>query len=363
MKQTIYTQPNKEYRIAGFVGEENLLRLIKQNISNKFSEYGCIRIESEKGNGSSYLLHSIANYLTKMDSKCTFLQFKAGDKFSDLTKYHLQNAHLLPYLFIENIHFILGNKLEETELVNFITKLAQNNVQLFYSSIQEETIENKIMIEKPFSKNTLGIILHPLSTELKYLWAKGFVNNKTLKNIPKEIFEKNESNADFLLSIQPFISEYKSNLGINFDEINNQKDLLNDLEIRFYRVKLNILELNSIKSDAIHNQQYEKAADIRDEQIKLESELYEIDKTLLDLAIKPRPSKEAIGLYIYYNYLLNHLRANENSINHTVDNIENKLIDLNEQTKTMNNIQDQLELLEIQQEIFNWKQILARYKR
>ena len=107
MKQTIYTQPNKEYRIAGFVGEENLLRLIKQNLSNKFSEYGCIRIESKEGNGSNYLLHSIANYLTKMDSKCTFLQFKAGDKFSDLTKYHLQMLIYYPiYLLKISILFL-----------------------------------------------------------------------------------------------------------------------------------------------------------------------------------------------------------------------------------------------------------------
>lgn len=361
MRHMIINRPMANRTVRGFQCEANLLDEIEHQLARYFEGFKCIRIEGDQGNGSSYLLHAIANEYKNKVTHCAFLQFKEGDKFSDLTPYHLNNLATIQVVFIDNIHFILGNQQEEKALVEFLSQLAQNKVQVFYSSIREESIDHKLMIENPFSDALLGIILKPLSTELKFSWAQRLLKKHVLDEVPHELFEINQSNADFLKGLQRYIDAYNAKMGANHREMRQQSQQLKELEIRLLRTNLAILELEPRKDEVIRDQQYEKAADLRDEQKTLEQELIAIREAFNQLPILPRPSKMAMDLYHNYTRLLIILSANENSFLQMIKDIRNKIDSLNEKKKSLSTEHQKAERLELYQELVEWTNVLNKY--
>ena len=361
MRHMIINRPISDRTFNEFQCEANLLEELKHQLAARFKGFKCIRIEGDKGNGSSYLLHALANEYNKLEISYTFLQFKEGDKFSELTPYHLKNIDSLNAIFIDNIHLILGNSGEEKLLTDFLSKLANKEVQVFYSSISEETIDHKLMIEHPFSDALLGIILKPLSTEKKYSWASQFLSERALTEIPNEHFIQQQSNAEFLKALDPYITKHKRIMGSNFKEIRLQQEQLYNLELRWLEVNTARLELEPRKNEVIRNQQYEKAADLRGEQKDIEAQISTIREEFDQLKIVPRPSKQAMDLYHNYLRLSILLNSSESSFLQMIQEITNKLDALNNQKKSLAGEHQKTERLELFQELVGWSNVLDKY--
>ena len=72
MKHTLYTIPDHEKQLLSFKAIANTIKLIRDLIFHRFEGYSSIKIQSEPGNGNSYLLHAIANSLKKKDKVLLF---------------------------------------------------------------------------------------------------------------------------------------------------------------------------------------------------------------------------------------------------------------------------------------------------
>ena len=85
--------PNLEFikQLSTFKAEAELLKEVKHQLYCQFEGFSVIRVESDSGNGSSHLLHAIANHLLQNGNSTAYFHFKEGDSFINLTSYHLNN--------------------------------------------------------------------------------------------------------------------------------------------------------------------------------------------------------------------------------------------------------------------------------
>ena len=116
MKHTLYTIPDPEKQLLSFKAITNIIKLIRDLIANRFEGYSSIKIQSEPGNGNSYLLHAIANSLKKKGLSIAFLNFKGNDQFSDLTPYHLNQLMNCHYVFMDNVELLIANEQDPKKL-------------------------------------------------------------------------------------------------------------------------------------------------------------------------------------------------------------------------------------------------------
>ena len=265
-------------------------------------------------------------------------------------------------VLMDNIHHLLGTKKEEIELMNFLKKLAKHNIQFFYSSIFEESIDHKIIIEQPFDDVVLGIQLKPIEIEQRKAWANQLLPLHLMKSVAPEIYYPAFSNQEFLRALKPTIDEHKRNEGLNFDEIRLQTRQLLELEKNYYKIKLEQLDLHGVKFDLIKNQSYEKAADIRADQKRLEHEINSLKTTLEALDIEPRPSKAAMELYHDYLKLYKTIHAENDAFLEMVKTIEQQLEELNGLNNELDPVKNKEERLINYKVIVAWTNVLEKYK-
>lgn len=348
-------------QFKNFKGDKHLINELKGYLAKQFEGFSTIRIESQSGNGSSYLLNAIANELCKQRQKFSFLQFTQEHNFDELTKYHLSSILSSPIVLIDNIHFLMGHIDQMEKLGEFFKELSDRKAKLIYSSRIEERLENKLFIDNCFREANLNFHLNPVSLEDRKNWAKELLDESMVQNLPQELFELKNSNRDFLNLLKPYINEFKLNKGTNYSEIRKQEERLFDIEVRILRNKLSALELQPVKSAIIREQKYEKAADIREQQKLLYSELDEIREELDSLNIMPRPSEAAMRLYINYLSLKKSLKVHEEAFFSSIEFMKNRLEELDFKKKELDIESNKNERLKVFQEFVDWKDTLNRF--
>jgi hypothetical protein len=358
----ILNTPNIEFQLVDFKGEMKLTEELKGLLTNQFEGFSIVRLTSDSGNGSSFLLHALANELRKANVRISFLHFCEEDKFDHLTKYHLDVILSSPIVFIDNLHHILENYEQNEKLESFIKELGERNGKLIYACKKDVELEKSThLIDKSFSDSTLSFHLNPISCDERKIWAIERLNKHRVENIPEVLFTNKNSNRDFLDSLKPYIDEFKLDNGMNYKEIRQLEAKLNTIELRMLRNRLATIELESVKGIVIKEQQYEKAADIRDQQNALSAELKEIRNELESLAITPKPSESAMRLYIYFRSLQNTFKVHEEALFSSVEYMKNQLDQLNLKKKELDLESDKNERLQVFQEIVNWTDTLNRF--
>ena len=361
MKHLIVTHPRVEKQLSTIQVETELLEELKHQLHCQFEGFSIVRVESDLGNGSSHLLHAIANHLRQNGNSTAFFHFKEGDSFINLTSYHLNNLHTTPFVFMDNIHHITASSYERDELLKFLQLIADNNGTLIYSCETEEALDNRLQIEKPFSGPSLAFYLKALKREDKLKWAEQLLDDKTVEELDASFFEESISNAQFLKSLSPFIEQNAKEFGNNYAIMRQQEEALYQLELRMLRTQLAILELEPRKNEIIRDQQYEKAADIRQEQRALADELETIERELAALSIEPKPSQKAMNLYIHSLKIEKCLNANKDSFLLAIDTIKGKLEEINEQKKELTLESEKALRRRVFQDSVNWTNVLDGY--
>lgn len=361
MKHTIINPPNVDKQLSTFIAAPELLKLINHEIDCKFEGYSIVRIESETGNGSSHLLHGIANQLRNEGNSVAFFRFKKGDSYSDLTPYHLNNIHNIPFVFMDNIHHVWKSDQERNQLLEFLKLMAENNVVFFYSCQTDEEFIFPLMIQEVFSGKSLLVSLKALTNVEKIEWAQQLLNEMIVAELPNDLFEDSISNENFLKSLAPHIEKHAINQGTNYAKIKQQNEALYQLEVRMLRTQLAILDLEPLKRDNIQKESYEKSAEIRHEQIRLAKELENIEKDLKALSIQPRPSRMAMNLYIYSVKIEKCLNANKDAFLFAIKTIDNKLAELEARKKELTLESDKTIRLAVFQEIVDWSNVRESY--
>ncbi len=361
MKHLIVTQPRIEKQLSNVYLEAELLETLKHQLNCQFEGFSIVRIESDRGNGSSHLLHAIANHLRQNGSSTAFFQFKEGDSFINLTSYHLNNLHKVPFVFMDNVHHILSSTYERNELLKFVQLVAENNGVLLYSCETEEALDNRLQIEKPFNGASLAFYLKALKSNDKIKWAEKLLDEKTVEELDPTLFDEGISNANFLKSLKPFIEKRAIEFGNNSAILRQQEETLYQLELRMLRTQLAILELEPKKKEIIYNQHYEKAADVREEQRRLAAELEAIEHELALLSIQPKPSQNAMNVYIHSLKIENCLNANKRAFLSGIHTINEKLEEINEQKKELTIESDKSLRRRVFQDSVNWTNVLERF--
>jgi hypothetical protein len=361
MKHLIVTHPRVEKQLSTIQLQSELLKELKHQLHCQFEGFSIVRVESDPGNGSSHLLHAIANQLRQNGNSNAFFHFKEGDSFINLTSYHLNHLHTTPFVIMDNIHHITASSYERDELLKFLQLVADNNGTLLYSCETEEALDNRLQIEKPFSGPSLAYYLKALKREDKLKWAKQLLDEKTVEELDPAFFEESISNAHFLKSLSPYIEQQATEFGNNYAILRQQEEALYQLELRMLRTQLAILELEPRKNEIIRDQQYEKAADIRQEQRALAEELETIEHELEALSIQPKPSQKAMNLYIHSLKIEKCLNANKDSFLSAIDTIKGKLEEINEQKKELTLESEKALRQRVFQDSVNWTNVLDRF--
>jgi hypothetical protein len=361
MKHMIVSTPDVEKQLNDFKGEAGLTREIEKLIQAKFQAFSVIRIEAESGNGSSFLLHAIANEFRKEGSSFAFLHFEQVNNFEELTEYHISSVLTSPFVFIDNLHFIVENEAQKEKLGKFLQAFAAKNGILIYASRKLENLVTQDYFDAYFSEATLNVQLEPVTSSVRKVWASEKLNELTSEKIPEEIFLKESSNRDFLLTLKPYIDEFKFHQGTNFKELRLQEYQLKDLEMQRLKIKLSLLELNTLKYQALRDQGYEVAADLRYEQNKLNEKLSRIHEEMNAMQITPKPSEKAMRLFIYYASLKKQMDSDRDSFYSAIEWMQTEIENLQKELKEKNVDTDKSERLRITKQIVNWLDTLDKF--
>jgi hypothetical protein len=361
MKHSIINPPHVDKQLSTFRANRELFKILNHEIDSQFREYSIVRIESETGNGSSHMLHGIANQLRNEGNSVAFFRFKTGDSFSDLTTYHLNNIHNIPFVFMDNIHHVWKSDEERNQLLEFLKLLEENKGVFFYSCQTDEEFVFPLMIQKVFSGKSLSFSLSALPEAEKIEWAQQLLNEMIVAELHDDLFDDSISNENFLKSLAPFIEQHSINQGTNYAKMKQQNEALCQLEVRMLRTQMAILDLEPLKRDNIHKENYEKSAGIRHEQIKLTEELENIEKDLKALSIQPRPSRMAMNLYIYSLKIEKCLNANKDAFLFAIKTIDDKLAELQARKKELTLESDKTIRLAVFKKIVDWSNVRESY--
>ena len=175
MKHTLYTIPDPEKQLLSFKAIANTIKLIRDLIANRCEGYSSIKIQSEPGNGNSYLLHAIANSLKKKGQGIAFLNFKGNDQFSDLTPYHLNQLMNCHFVFMDNVELLMANEKDTKKLIEFIDDLERKDITLIYACHSSEIQVTVKAMNEVFSSPSLIINLPPISDQERIKWAESYL--------------------------------------------------------------------------------------------------------------------------------------------------------------------------------------------
>lgn len=362
MKHMLFDRPDFKKQLAKFKGKPNLIEELKQHLSADFQGFSAVRIESGSGNGSSFLLHALANELSRKELRVAFLHFKSGTFFSDLTKYHLHEILQRSIVCIDNLHVLLQNQEQKALVEEFLVELAAKNGKLIYACQPEENLENHHWIAQFFTQPAITFSLLPLPSEERQKWARRWLFPHAIFEIPLDLFEVANSNRDFLTSLKPYIEQQDRQYGTNYAEIQKQKETLSALELRLLRSKIEVLELEAEKQINIREQYYERAAATREKQVRLQAELFTIRMEIENLSILPKPSEQAMELYVYHSALLKTIKAEEMAKSEALVFLEKQVESANITKAKCTDATEQVDKLKAHQDTINWTQTLERFR-
>ena len=362
MKHMLFDRPDFKKQLAKFKGKPNLIEELKQHLSEDFQGFSVVRIESSSGNGSSFLLHALANELSRKELRVAFLHFKSDTFFSDLTEYHLSEILQRSIVCIDNLHVLLQNQEQKALVEEFLKELAAKNGKLIYACQPEENLENQHWIAQLFTQPAITFSLLPLSSEERQKWARRWLFPHAIFEIPLEVFEEANSNRDFLTSLKPYIEQQEWQYGTNYAEIQKQKETLSALELRLLSTKIGVLELEAEKQINIREQYYERAAATREKQVRLLAELLTIRTEIENLSILPKPSEQAMELYVYHSALLKTIKAEETAQSEALVYLEKRVESANINKAACTDATEQVDKLKAHQDTINWTQTLERFR-
>ena len=361
MKRMILTTPNHQWQLPYFICQDDLHQQLQELITNRFDPYALVRIESAPGNGSSFLLHALANQLKLKGEHIAFLHFEKDDDFSELNEYLFSKLAAVKFVFIDNLHHVLADSKNWDRLRELLQPIDRNKAKLIYSTESQETQEDNQKLETIFGTPAFCIDLAPLQATKRSDWAKILLKQDNIAFIPMEIFEEKNSNAEFLESLTPYLEQVETASGRNTSQMREQEMILQELELRYTKASLALQEIRPIKSKIIRNQEYEKAADIRQTEKKYMFEIAQIRNELDELSIEPKPSKHAMDVYHQYLRLKTILEAYECSFIDMVQTIRNQIEVLNARKLELNVREHAAERKELFENLVSWMHVLSHY--
>ncbi len=276
MKHMIFTPPLPEKQISNFRMKKAQGALIQNRVNANSNDISLLLIRSANGNGSSHLLHALGNEYRKQGIRISFLHFRKTDALKDLTRYHMDDILKSRVVFIDHLETLFNNAEDWSETENFLKELANKNIKLFctLSSDEERMMEALKVI--PFSDKLEVIELHPLSQEERLAWSKELLGTKNMEIMPEELFGLNNSNGEFLKSIEPYILQMKRKKGTDHKFMQEFIGHLNQAKLAMRKMQLNAIELEIQKASAIRSERYEKAANFRVLEKQLEFQRIEL---------------------------------------------------------------------------------------
>ena len=140
-----------------------------------------------------------------------------------------------------------------------------------------------------------------------------------------------------------------------------QENKLKDLEMQQLKIKLSLLELNTLKHQAMRDQGYELAADLRYEQNKLNEKLSSIHDEINAMQITPKPSEKAMRLFMYHTSLKKQIVSERDSFYSAIEWMQTEIENLQTALKEKNVETDKNERLNITKHIVNWMDTLDKF--
>jgi len=361
MKHTLYTIPDPEKQLLSFKAIDNTIKLIRDLIFHRFEGYSSIKIQSEPGNGNSYLLHAIANSLKKKGQGIAFLNFKGNDQFSDLTPYHLNQLMNCHFVFMDNVELLMANEQNPKKLIEFIGDLERKDITLIYACHSTELPASVKAMNEVFSSTSLIINLPPISDQERIKWAECYLEHTVMNRIQKDLIGEKLSNAEFIKKLDYHIKKQEIILGTNYEEIREQYAELKKQELRLLQNKLAILELEPLKLSMISKQEYELAATLREQERELLAVNDKILNELTRLNISPKPSKKAMEVYVYFSSLVNFITNKDGSLQMVPHYIEKELLTLQKKKSDPDYNSHGKHTEELDNEISRWESLLKQY--
>lgn len=354
--------PNKSFLLTDFISDENLKNEINEQIANRFNDYACVRITSQSGNGSSFLLHAIANELNKQGSKVGFLQFKKGESILDLDSDHIEYLLKYPIIFIDDIHCLyFDDTYEIYNIFGFLSILIKNNIKLIYSIVSKEDFQQPSLVDNYFSNPTKVFFLNPISSIQRRKWANKLLDIETSSKIPSSFYKLDFSNSQF----QDFLSTVLEKNAVSSDSQNEildfQEKSLREIEMEFYNAKITYLQLQELKGEVIKCQKYEQASEVRNKLKNHIKEFKKINADLFTLSIVPKPSIREMDIYKHYILLKNYLTSEKEANLQVINTVQTILQDLQGQKTDFDLRNGAYDLFIIEQEINSWNKILQNY--
>ncbi|MFN5786473.1 MAG: UvrB/UvrC motif-containing protein [Flavobacteriia bacterium] len=361
MKHMIYTRPKPEKQLSNFLMNEQLSAMIDGWIESKLDDISLLMIQSDPGNGSSHLLHAIANELRKIGIRSTFLQFRKTDSLSDLSTYHVDDVLKSNYVFIDHIEALLNHSPEWPETESFLIKLATNNCKLICTIPLDQEIMIRSVLSIPFSNKPAVIKLSSISPSDRIEWAKVLMEGEDIQHLPDELYHAEVSNGAFVESIQPFILEMKLRKGNAHSFMQEYGDQLNICRLAIRQIQLALAELEIEKTTCIRLQQYEKAAEIRGREKDLFVKRVEmwsrIKKMYDDLPFTPG----LIDLHYRSITLMNELEVKNIALRSLNKRMNKHLTELEEQWEHIKENNETPSNRSVIEELRDWQHAIERF--
>ena len=358
----IYNRPEVEKRLDNFKCNQEKRAQIHELLSSGIQLFDAIRIESEPGNGSSHLLNAIANDLRIKGEKIAFLNFKEGDRFSNLSPYHLTDILLAEFLFIDDLPVILVDNSKD-DLFEFLGSFAATGGKLFYSSNNVKNDPEKDLISNCFEQKAHTISLESVSTEIKKKWAKDIIGEEYVLEIPQELFDTNESNKDFLEAIKPFQEKFQIEKGTHHSFNREYEHRMNTIRLKLRQHQLKIAELQIEKEESIRKQLYESAAGIRDRERSILSEIDLLQQEVLKMKNELPFIPNQLDLHYKINVLLNQINGDKSVLDELNKLISQRIDSLSEQWEQLKKDKETLSNRKVIVELRDWEEAIFRFNK
>lgn len=357
----IYTRPLPEKQLSNFRMNDEQMAEIHQLIDSELKDISLLFIRAEKGNGGSHLLNALANELRKKGIRLTFLQFRESDSLSDLSKYNLNDIFKDRFVFIDRIDLAIRNTVKQDEVERFMKDLASNDCKLIATvSPQEEPMISPLTDSHGFGKRQT-IELFPLEQEQRINWSKELLETNNLDHLPADLFEANNSNAEFLESLKPFIQELKRRKGLDHSFMQTYSDQLNTFKLQIRKNQLEQTEVEIEKAACIRMQHYEKAADLRTREKQLMAQKHELWNEVKKLQDNLPFYPGLLDLHFKTVTLLNELEVKNTALRTLNKRLNKHLTELENEWQKREQATDSKKKSQLFSELKEWEHAVDRF--
>jgi hypothetical protein len=266
----IHTRPKPHKQWSKFIVNDEQKSIIQQWIDSEMREIPMLVIHAKKGNGSSHLVHAMANEFRKKGVRMIFLSYGPMKDDSILAVNVPQQEIIEQQLvFIDRIELGFKSNEARRELEAMLTKLAVKKCRVVCSMTPSEKRLLPLLTKIPFYRNAMKWELKPLNPAERLKWCKMLLERDDLEGFPDEASTSHGSNAAFLNTLRPHIQEMKSRKAKDHSFVQEYTNQLIELNLLIRKKQLEQAKLACEKAKAIRYQFYEQAATIREREKEL----------------------------------------------------------------------------------------------